>query len=40
MMFWAFQGRPPRVDAGLLTVLVGGVIFAVSKSRQQSDERV
>ena len=38
MMYWAFQGRPIESTLAFLTVLLGGVIFAVSKSRQ-SDER-
>jgi APA family basic amino acid/polyamine antiporter len=40
MMYWAFQGRPVESTLAFLTVLVGGVIFAASKSRQESDERV
>lgn len=39
MMFWAFQGRPLESILALLTVLVGGVIFAVSRSRQTTDVR-
>ena len=39
MMYWAFQGRPLESTLAFLTVLVGGVIFAVSQSRQKSDER-
>ncbi len=33
MMFWAFQGRPLESTLAFLTVLLGGVIFAVSRSR-------
>ena len=31
MMFWAFQGRPVESSLGLLTVVVGGVIFAFQR---------
>ena len=34
MMYWAFQGRPLESSLALLTVLVGGVIFALSLSRE------
>jgi APA family basic amino acid/polyamine antiporter len=34
MMYWAFQGRPVESTLSLLTVLVGGVIFALSLSRR------
>ncbi len=34
MMFWAFQGRPVESTLSLLTVLLGGVIFAVAISRR------
>jgi APA family basic amino acid/polyamine antiporter len=40
MMFWAFRGRPVESTLAFLTVLVGGVIFAASRSRKESDERV
>ncbi|MGD2046455.1 MAG: amino acid permease [Gemmatimonadota bacterium] len=36
MMFWAFRGRPLESTLAFLTVLVGGVIFAVSR-RQASE---
>lgn len=35
MMFWAFQGRPVESALSLLTVLLGGVIFAISVSRRE-----
>jgi APA family basic amino acid/polyamine antiporter len=35
MMFWAFQGRPVESSLSLLTVLAGGVIFALSLSRRE-----
>jgi APA family basic amino acid/polyamine antiporter len=28
MMYWAFQGRPVESTLGLLTVVVGGIVFA------------
>ncbi|HUP53353.1 MAG TPA: amino acid permease [Longimicrobiales bacterium] len=34
VMYWAFQGRPVESTLSLLTVLVGGVIFALSLSRR------
>jgi APA family basic amino acid/polyamine antiporter len=40
MMFWAFQGRPVESILALLTVGLGGVIFAVSRSRKTSGGRV
>jgi APA family basic amino acid/polyamine antiporter len=40
MMFWAFRGRPLESSLAFLTVLLGGVIFAASRSRQKSDERI
>jgi APA family basic amino acid/polyamine antiporter len=40
MMFWAFQGRPVESILAFLTVLLGGVIFAVSQSRMTPKERV
>ena len=39
MMFWAFQGRPAESGLSLLTVLVGGIIFAVFVRRGSSDTR-
>jgi APA family basic amino acid/polyamine antiporter len=36
MMFWAFQGRPVESTLALLTVLAGGLIFALSLSRTRS----
>jgi hypothetical protein len=33
MMFWALQGRPLESGLGLLTVLVGGILFTVSKRK-------
>jgi APA family basic amino acid/polyamine antiporter len=35
MMFWAFQGRPVESILSLLTVLVGGLIFAAFVPRAQ-----
>ncbi len=35
MMYWAFQGRPLESSLALLTVGVGGVIFALSLSRRE-----
>ncbi|MQA89979.1 MAG: amino acid permease [Gemmatimonas sp.] len=37
MMFWALQGRPLESLLGLGTVLVGGLIFAVTAVRRQAD---
>jgi APA family basic amino acid/polyamine antiporter len=39
MMFWAFQGRPLESTLALLTVLAGGIIFAVSRTRTEPDQR-
>ena len=36
MMYWAFQGRPAESTLSLLTVLVGGVIFALSLSGRRT----
>jgi APA family basic amino acid/polyamine antiporter len=36
MMFWAFRGRPLESTLAFLTVLLGGVIFAVSRSRKDT----
>jgi APA family basic amino acid/polyamine antiporter len=33
MMYWAFQGRPVESTLSLLTVVVGGVVFAVTVPR-------
>jgi APA family basic amino acid/polyamine antiporter len=38
MMFWAFQGRPAESMFAFLTVIVGGVIFAVTRSRTTPEE--
>jgi hypothetical protein len=38
-MYWAFQGRPVESSLALLTVLVGGVIFALSLSRREAPRR-
>ncbi len=35
MMYWAFQGRPIESALSLLTVLVGGLIFAFSVARKE-----
>ncbi|HSH76368.1 MAG TPA: APC family permease [Longimicrobiales bacterium] len=35
MMYWALQGRPVESTLALLTVAVGGVIFAASVSRRE-----
>jgi APA family basic amino acid/polyamine antiporter len=32
MMYWAFQGRPVESTLALLTVVVGGIVFAVTAS--------
>lgn len=34
MMFWAFQGRPVESTLAISTVLLGGVIFALTVSRE------
>jgi APA family basic amino acid/polyamine antiporter len=39
IMYWAFQGRPVESSLALLTVLVGGVIFALSLSRREAPRR-
>jgi len=39
MMFWAFRGRPIESTLALLTVLVGGVIFALTLSRREVPRR-
>ena len=39
MMFWAFQGRPVESILSLLTVLVGGLIFALFVRRGSSGAR-
>jgi basic amino acid/polyamine antiporter, APA family len=39
MMYWAFRGRPLESTFALLTVLVGGVIFALSLSRREAPRR-
>lgn len=39
MMFWAFQGRPLESTLAFLTVLLGGIIFAVTRSRSDSETR-
>jgi APA family basic amino acid/polyamine antiporter len=39
MMYWALQGRPVESILSLLTVLAGGVIFALSLSRRQKSRR-
>ena len=39
MMYWAIQGRPAESILSLLTVLFGGLIFAVSVSRRKPDRR-
>jgi APA family basic amino acid/polyamine antiporter len=36
MMYWAFQGRPVESTLSLLTVLVGGVFFALFLSRREA----
>jgi hypothetical protein len=33
MMYWAFQGRPVESTLALLTVVVGGIVFAVTVPR-------
>lgn len=39
MMYWAFQGRPVESTLSLLTVLLGGLIFAFAVSRRSTDGR-
>jgi len=39
MMYWAFRGRPLESVLALLTVLLGGLIFAVTISRRESERR-
>ena len=39
MMYWAFQGRPGESILSLLTVLLGGVIFALFVSRKTGEGR-
>ena len=39
MMYWAFQGRPAESTLSLLTVLLGGVIFALFVSRRSNRGR-
>jgi hypothetical protein len=39
MMYWAFQGRPVESTLSLLTVFIGGVIFAASVSRREPRRR-
>ena len=39
MMYWAFRGRPLESALALLTVLLGGLIFAVSVSRREPERR-
>lgn len=36
MMFWAFRGRPVESTLALATVVAGGIVFAVSVSRERS----
>lgn len=40
MMYWAFQGRPVESTLALLTVLAGGVTFALTRSRTKSEQRI
>ena len=35
MMYWALQGRPVESTLSLLTVILGGIIFAVSVSKKR-----
>jgi APA family basic amino acid/polyamine antiporter len=37
MMFWAFQGRPVESTLSFVTVLVGGLIFALFLRRSSSN---
>ena len=39
MMYWAMRGRPFESVLALLTVLLGGLIFAVTVSRQKPERR-
>ena len=39
MMYWALQGRPVESTLSLSTVLLGGVIFALSVSRKEAARR-
>jgi APA family basic amino acid/polyamine antiporter len=39
VMYWAFQGRPMESGLGLLTVLLGGLIFAISSSPRKPERR-
>ncbi len=39
MMYWAFQGRPVESFLSLLTVLLGGLIFAALVSRKEPGRR-
>ena len=38
MMYWAFQGRPVESILSLLTVLTGGLVFALFVARAKPDE--
>jgi APA family basic amino acid/polyamine antiporter len=38
MMYWAFQGRPVESILSLLTVLAGGLLFAVFVRRGRPEE--
>ena len=35
MMYWAIQGRPLESALSLLTVILGGIIFAVSAAKNR-----
>ena len=39
MMFWAFRGRPVESVFSLLTVLLGGLIFALFASRRGAPQK-
>ena len=39
VMYWALQGRPMESGLGLLTVLLGGLIFAISSSPRKPERR-
>ena len=39
VMYWALQGRPVESALGLLTVLLGGLIFAISSSPHEPEKR-
>lgn len=39
MMFWAFQGRPVESTLALLTVVAGGLLFAIARRRTLPDPR-